>query len=213
MKSSSRKILLFLADILLNGFAILFLVVVLRFYVIAPFQVHGPSMCDAFNNFEGQCIRGNGEYIMIYKFGYQNILGWQVGLPQRGEVLVFHPPGTESADFFIKRVIGLPGDTVELREGYVYVNDEKLDEATYLNQVNLGHTEGQSTNNVFVVPEGNYFVLGDNRRASSDSRRCFEPSGCSTYTTPFITLDEIQGKAVVVFWPINRIRVVPDVSY
>src|SRR3989338_10606122 len=106
MKSSSRKILLFLADILLNGFAILFLVVVLLFYVISPFQVHGPSMCDAFNNFEGQCIRGNGEYIMIYKFGYQNILGWQVGLPQRGEVLVFHPPGTESADFFIKRVIG-----------------------------------------------------------------------------------------------------------
>ena len=100
MKSRSRTILLFLLDVVLNVVVIVVLVVIIRSFIISPFQVSGPSMCDSFNNFEGQCIHGNGEYIMIYKLGWQNIFGWQVGLPDRGDVIVFTPPGDEKGDYF-----------------------------------------------------------------------------------------------------------------
>lgn len=220
-KTRLRAILLFLLDVLINAAVIIFLVIVIRHFIISPFQVHGPSMCDTFNNFDGRCVRGDGEYIILYKFGYQNILGWQVGLPERGDVVVFRPPESEDpSEFFIKRIIGLPGETVEIKDGYAYItNDEHPDgwllpEETYLNQTNLGSTDAQSTNyTVFDVPEESYFVMGDNRKASSDSRRCFEQSGCTDGNSPYITMEHISGKAWLVLWPFNRIRVMQDEPY
>ena len=212
MHARARTILLFLLDVFLNVVAIVVLVVVIRFYIVSPFQVSGPSMCDTFNNFEGQCLHGNGEYIMIYKLGWQNILGWQVGLPERGDVVVFRPPMDETNDYFIKRVIGLPGETVDIRNGYVTITNEtfpegfQLDESNYLNSVNLGHTETNGDLSHFEVPDEHYFVLGDNRRVSSDGRRCFEQTGCNDTNTPYITMDLIQGRAWVVLWPFNRMR-------
>lgn len=220
MKSRQKAILLFILDVLLNAGVIVVLVFVIRVFIISPFQVHGPSMCDTFNDFDGRCLRGNGEYIMINKFGYQNFFGWQVGLPDRGDVIVFIPPDAEDGEYFIKRVIGLPGETVEFREGYVYViNDEnpegfKLDESTYLNEVNWGNTDLPANSDPsFEVPEGEYLVLGDNRKASSDSRRCFEQEGCTGDNTSTIMLDQIQGKAWVVLWPFGRMRVVDEAVY
>ncbi len=211
-----RSFLLFVLDVILNSVVIIVLVIVIRTFIFSPFQVHGPSMCDTFNNFDGRCIRADGEYIMIYKLGYLNILGWQVGLPDRGDVVVFSEPSGDS--YYIKRVIGLPGETIEIHDGYVYLtNDEnpeglKLDESEYLNQVNWGYTEPSSPDNsVFEIPEGKYFVLGDNRKASSDARRCFSTIGCSEEgATPYITLDEIQGRAWFVMWPFDRIRIVEN---
>lgn len=210
MKPKLKSFFLFVLDVVLNSVVIIVLVVLIRSFIFSPFQVHGPSMCDSFNNFDGTCLRGNGEYIMIYKFGYLNIFGWQVGLPEQGDVIVFEEPSGN--DYYIKRVIGLPGDTIELKDGYVYVNGDKLDESNYLNLSNLGHTDPAVPDfKVFEVPEGNYFVLGDNRKASSDSRRCFNAFGCmEDGATPYITLDEIQGKAWFVMWPFNRIRLVEN---
>lgn len=208
MKIFSKETGLFILDVFVNAIVIIALVLIIRIYIVSPFQIHGPSMCSTFNDFDGNCIRGNGEYIMIYKLGYQNIAGWQIGLPQRGDVVVFHPPGNEAKEFFIKRVVGLPGETVEIKQGHVYIDGEKLDESAYLNSANLGHTEPQSSQTIFEVPENHYFVLGDNRRASSDSRRCFEQLGCNENNTAYITLDEIQGKAFVVMWPLDRMRIV-----
>jgi signal peptidase I len=220
MKPRVKSLLLFGLEVLANVAVIVILVVTLRSYVLSPFQVHGPSMCDTLNQFDERCLRSNGEYILIYKFGYQNIWGWQVGLPDRGDIVVFTPPDATDDEYYIKRIIGLPGETVEVRDGYVYVINEEnpegflLEESSYLNELNLGHTDVplQSMSS-FEVPEGYYFVMGDNRRASSDSRRCFEQTGCDGENTPYISLESIRGKAWFVFWPLTRIRVLEAVSY
>ncbi len=210
MKPKVKSFLLFVLDVALNSAVIIILVVVIRTFVFSPFQVHGPSMCDTFNNFDGQCLRGNGEYLMIYKLGYQSFFGWQVGLPEIGDVVVFQEPNGD--DFYIKRIIGVPGDTIEVKDGYVYINGDKLDESNYLNELNLSHTEPSSSEySVFEVPENEYFVLGDNRKASSDSRRCFDAIGCaSPDTTAYVSLDAIQGKAWFVMWPFERVRLVEN---
>lgn len=213
MSPRVRSILMFILDVSVNAVVIIGMVILLRVFVISPFQVHGPSMCDNFNNFEGTCIRGDGEFILLYKFGYENILGWQVGMPERGDVVVFEPP-EEPDEFYIKRVTGLPGETVEFKDGYVYIDGFKLDESGYLNEDNWGFTDiPYESETSFTVPEGSYFLMGDNRRASSDARRCFADQGCDGINTPYVTLDKITGRAWFVMWPLNRMRVVPEPGY
>jgi len=102
--------------------------------------------------------------------------------PQRGEVIVFQPPTGRSVDF-IKRIIGLPGDTVEIKDGAVYINDSAIDEP-YIKAA-PSYTMAKKE-----IPEGEYFVLGDNRNNSNDSHR---------WGT--LTQENIIGKAWLSIWP------------
>jgi signal peptidase I len=102
--------------------------------------------------------------------------------PRRGDVIVFEFPEDRSRDF-IKRVIGVPGDTVKVEDGQVYVNGVPLDEP-YVNE------EHRSNMDEKVVPEGEYFVLGDNRGNSSDSR-----------SWGFVPEENIIGRAMFTYWP------------
>ena len=92
---------------------------------------------------------------------------------------------------FVKRVIGLPGDHVEIKDGAVYLNGEKLDEP-YLDEGKRTEPESGLFIDI-VVPDGYVYVLGDNRNNSTDSRRF----GC-------IPIDKIEGRAVLRFWPLNK---------
>lgn len=105
--------------------------------------------------------------------------------PRRGEVLIFHFPRDESRDF-VKRVIGVPGDEVEIRRGRVYVNGVKLEEPY------VTHPDRESMSEV-EVPEDSYFVMGDNRRASNDSRD-WGP----------VPNDKLVGRAWVSYWPLDQ---------
>lgn len=217
-KITQNKFLKFIVDVLGDVIVVFLLVQVIRLYIFAPFKVHGPSMCDTFNVYNGECYNGNGEYILVSKFPVISLFGWSPSKIQRGDVVVFLAPGEENEDYYIKRIIGIPGDTVKISGGFVYLDTgdgefNKLEE-TYLNKDNNGRTYPyRSIEEVYTVPDGAYFALGDNRLKSSDSRRCFEQLGCNSNSSPFVDHDLLQGVVKVVIFPINHFRLVERPTY
>ena len=119
---------------------------------------------------------------------FGNRLSYRHSDPERGDIVIFKFPDDES-QLFIKRIIGLPGETVEIIEGKVYINGsaEPLDEP-YLAQEMIGSF------GPYEVPEGAYFMLGDNRNYSADSR---------FWNNKFVYRDKILGKAVFRYYPLS----------
>ena len=122
-----------------------------------------------------------GQFVLVNKLAYK------LGEPHRGEVLVFHNPGNPDEDY-IKRIIGLPGDTIEVIGDTVLVNGNELPEPFPHNQNPEGSYSGPT-----IVPDGTLFVMGDNRPNSSDSRRIGT-----------IPEDLVVGKAWLRVWPFNK---------
>jgi signal peptidase I len=145
---------------------------------IGSFKVYGTSMLPTVEE---------GEYIMVSKAAYF------FGQPQRGDIIVFDSPQDPRSDL-IKRIIGLPGDTVEIRDDKVTVNGTPLTEPyTFEAPHYLVLPE--------EIPAGHYFVLGDNRNNSSDSHR--------GWTVP---RQNIIGKAWITYWPPYKWRLIPSYS-
>lgn len=111
-------------------------------------------------------------------------LTYLVSEPQRGDIVVFKFPDDESQNY-VKRIIGLPGETVQMKNGVVYLNGQPLEEE-YLREAAVGDTE------VFTVPEDCYFMMGDNRNYSHDSRK---------WTNHFVKREKILGKVYFRYWP------------
>jgi signal peptidase I len=147
-------------------------------FLYRPVKVEGTSMMPSLYDQERLFINQ-----FSYKFGLGNI--------ERGDTVVFYFPG-EPTESYIKRVIGLPGDTVSVEDGYVIVNGKKLQE----NYVPAEYRDDRSYEPK-IVPAGEYFVLGDHRVSSNDSR-----------AWGFVPRNYIYGKAVFVFWPLSRIGAV-----
>jgi signal peptidase I len=126
-----------------------------------------------------------GEFILVNKLAYR------LGSPERGDVLVFHNPNNVEEDY-IKRIIGLPGDTVEIHDSTVFINGQPLVEEYPINEVPQGQTFGP-----IVIEPDHLFVMGDNRPQSQDSR-------------VFGQLAEnlIVGKAWVRVWPFNKFGII-----
>ncbi|HEC22499.1 MAG TPA: signal peptidase I [Chloroflexi bacterium] len=129
-----------------------------------------------------------GQYLIV------NRLAYRFGTPQRGDVIVFDFPGNTNDDY-VKRIIGLPGETVTIENGHVYIDGVELDEP----YTSSGTPNYQGT---WYVPPGSYFVMGDNRPHSSDSRS-------------WGMLDEeyIVGKAWLSYWPPRTWGVIPHYEY
>ncbi len=211
-----------LIDLLVNVCVIIMLVLVIRTYLISPFQVYGPSMCNTLNYINGECKHQFGEYLIVNRAVYYPFGGYRYREPIRGDVVVFKPAQNKD-EYYIKRVVALPGEQVKIQNGYVYIKNAEhqtwwqLPES-YLNETNLGHTfpliASQATE--YEVPAGKYFVLGDNRQESTDSRQCFytrSTQKCATENDHYLTLERIEGKAAVVLWPFSKIRFLSNPSY
>ena len=146
----------------------------IRTFIVELYVVDGPSMRPTLES---------EERLVVNKFIYR------FRPPEKGEVLVFQYPRDPSRDF-IKRVIATPGDTIEIREGRVLVNDQLLTEDYILEKTRSEYPKS-------TVPEGRIFVMGDNRNNSEDSR--FAEVG-------FVPYDLIKGKAMIVVWPISAYK-------
>jgi signal peptidase I len=123
-----------------------------------------------------------------------NRLVYRFHEPRRGDIIVFKAPdqveaACDAGGTFIKRVVGLPGEKVSMRNGYVFINGVRLDEP-YLQPDYRGRESGGWAR----IPNGGYFVLGDNRAMSCDSRRW-----------GVVPRDNIIGRAEVTYWPPNRV--------
>lgn len=173
-----KAILEFVMEILETVVFIGSLFIVIYLFIAQPNQVKGESMMPTFQN---------GNYIFTSKVTYK------IRDPQRGDVVVFHSPGNPEIEF-IKRIIGLPGDTVMLENEEVYVNGKKLREP-YTSDKTLPLPNGYAQESIpMTIPDGYYFVLGDNRPHSSDSRD-FGP----------ITYESMIGQVFYRYFPAEKI--------
>ncbi|MCC7492203.1 MAG: signal peptidase I [Fimbriimonadaceae bacterium] len=130
--------------------------------------------------------------------------------PERQDIIVFHAPpaaldNPERKDDYIKRLIGLPGDKVEVRGNRAYINDQPLNEP-YLDPSATDASGWMAMSSAAdwgpqVVPPGHYFVLGDNRNNSKDSRLWHRFVDGEDRDEPFLAADQVVGKAMCVFWP------------
>ncbi len=162
-------------------------VLILAIYVLVNlttvrFIVDGASMEPTFES---------NQFLIVSRVNYL------LGSPQRGDVVVFHYPANPTNDY-IKRVIGLPGDTVEIRETWVYVNDQALDEP-YIAQP---CTRVACPDDSWTLAADEYFMMGDNRNRSSDSRR-FGP----------VQRRHIVGEVLLRYWPPSDWGLVTAIGY
>lgn len=143
-----------------------------------------------------------GDHLLVSKSSYgiklpfSDLVIIPIGDPQRGDIVVFRFPEDRDKDF-IKRIIGLPGDSVEVKDKAVYINGKKLGDhwGTYTDQVVLPQgTQPRDNFGPVKVPEDKYFVMGDNRDQSYDSRFWFGGRG------GFVPRDDILGKAFIIYW-------------
>lgn len=179
-----KTLLKFIKDVFETGLLSLGIFLFIYIFLVQPHRVKGESMMPNF---------ANNELLLSEKLTYR------IYQPSRGDVIVFRAPLTKNVDF-IKRIVGLPGENVEINNDHIFINGKKL----------LEPYETQSTQGDISLKLGRseYFVLGDNRGFSSDSR-----------TFGSIGKNSIKGRAWIVYWPIFKVgeaggaRTVSGVDY
>lgn len=164
----------------------LVIIIPIRYFLIQPFYVKGASMEPNFYDHE---------YLVIDEISYR------LGEIKRGDVVVFHYP-VDKTQYFIKRVIGLPGETVSIQAGKIFIKNTSRPDGFFLDEsAYLPNTYTQGDKEVTLGPE-EYYVLGDNRSSSLDGR-VFGP----------INRSVIVGRAWVRGWPFSRLQVFSTPTY
>lgn len=172
-------------DFLQGIVAVAAVLVMVYLFIMSPQEISGSSMEPNFHDHE---------YILTNKVIFRFID------PKRGDVVIFKSPKNKDIDY-IKRIIGLPGEKVMLSGGKYYINDNMLDEPYDYNKPVFGGSFLRE-NQPIEVPAGSYFVSGDNRPGSSDSREF----GC-------IAKEEFIGQAFFRYWPVSNLGVIPKPAY
>jgi len=188
-KSWGRIVFEFIWDLIKVACVSLAIIIPVRYFLIQPFYVKGASM---------EPNLYDHEYLII------NEIGYRFDEPQRGDIVVFKYP-LDQSQFFIKRIIGLPGEKVEIKDGmvYLYTIDEIGSKKQYvLNETYLEPGIKTHGNRTYILEDDEYFVLGDNRSQSLDSRS-FGP----------VYQENIMGKVWVRGWPFNRFEIFESVEY
>lgn len=181
LRRNLRTSLEFLWEVLKVVVVVFAIIIPVRHYLIKPFYVRGASMEPNFHDFE---------YLVVDELSYR------LRAPDRGEVVVLKDP-MDPSQYFIKRIIGLPGEHLVVRDGVVRINGKILDESEYL--APTLHTTGHDD---VTVPENTYYLMGDNRPASLDSR-VFGP----------VEKSDLVGRTWIRAWPISQVQVFTPFTY
>ena len=176
-----KKIFIFIWETIKIVIISLAIIIPVRYYLVQPFFVRGASMTPNFDN---------GQYLVIDEISYR------FEEPERGEVVVFKYP-LDPSQYYIKRIAGLPGETIEIKDGQVIIYNQNypqgmtLDESSYLaaGTITWGETK-------IELVQDEYFVLGDNRQASSDSRQWGE-----------LAEKNIIGRVWLRAWPFSSVKI------
>ncbi len=158
----------------------------IRYYLVQPFFVKGASMEPSFED---------GDYLLV------NEISYRFSEPERGDVVIFRYP-LDRSQFFIKRIIGLPDETIEIKDNTVVIYNKEKPNGFVLNEDYLAPEQKTLGSSVIKLDDNEYFVLGDNRLQSSDSRR-WGP----------INKSLITGKAFLRPWPFTRASRIRSVYY
>jgi signal peptidase I len=164
----------------------LVIIIPIRHFLIQPFYVKGASMEPNFHDHE---------YLIIDEISYS------LKTPKRGDIIVFRYPRNPQ-EFFIKRVIGLPGEKIQVQEGKIFIYNQEHPEGVALDESYLPEntkTYGISDSDITTLAKDEYFVLGDNRNSSKDSRS-FGP----------VNKSFIVGRVLLRGWPFDKIKVFSD---
>ena len=164
----------------------LVIILPIRYFIVQPFFVKGASMES---NFE------DGDYIFVDELSYQ------FGIPSRGDVVIFRYP-LDKSQFFIKRVIGLPNETVDIRDNKVTIYNAEHPTGMVLSETYLDPGQQTLGTTRMKLDDNDYFVLGDNRLRSSDSR-----------TWGALNRSLITGKAFIRLWPFSKVAKIPNINY
>lgn len=167
------------------------LALLLRVYIIQPFIVEGLSMSPTLDN---------NDYLLVDKLSYR------LHKPQRGDVIVFKYPKDERFNY-IKRIIGLPGETIRITENNIMITNNQNPNGLILHENYIKDLNVPLINNgrkiiAVDIPPGQYFVMGDNRQGSSDSREW-----------GFLPKKEIIGRSLVRLFPVGDFKILYDSTY
>jgi signal peptidase I len=169
------------------------LAMVIRTFVVQAFKIPTGSM--RMTLIEGDAILVN-KFIYGVKIPFTDIRLPAYRQPQRGDVVVFIFPQDTKKDF-IKRLIGLPGETIEIKNGTIYVNEKPVTDPVVSQKYYYNRGDYGDLGKKIIVPEDQFFVLGDNSASSQDSRYW-----------GFVPRTNLLGKAMVIYWPLTRIRLI-----
>lgn len=212
---------------------ILIIVVIIRTILVTPFRINGSSMESNYHDKE-YILVDKLTYLDFTPDAFSRQLSWdslattlhngwndlmtatiarlnfKVSDPKRGDVVVITPHVDKNREYYIKRVIGLPGETIRFSSGRVFIKQSDSEEFTqlyepYLSLANSGNTYLQDYIewDQFRIPDNMYWIMGDNRNNSADSRSCFRNCFWTEVTAHFIKRRDIIGKVLLNFWYIN----------
>ena len=160
---------------------VLMIALAVRSFVVEPIRVEGTSMIPTLED---------KEHMFVDKLAF-----W-TRMPERGEIIICYYPGYKES--CVKRVMALPGETISIIKGEIWINGEKLDESEYWNDEIWNDYEG------ITVGPNEIFVMGDNRNGSKDSRNA--SVGC-------IPMGRVVGRVRAVIWPVSRFRLIKKAEY
>jgi len=169
------------------------LAMIIRTFIVQAFKIPTGSMRPTL--LEGDIIMVN-KFIYGAKIPFVNLRLAKFREPKRGDVIVFIYPENPKKDF-IKRLVAFGGETVEIKDGTVYINSQPLLDPVFSRIYYYNRGEFANDTQKITVPKASYFVLGDNSASSQDSRYW-----------GFVPYKNLLGKALIVYWPLPRIRII-----